>query len=425
MEALPHTHDGRSGWPMVLFLCLLAALSYLDRYIVALLADPISRALGIGVTDIGLLIGLGFGLVYALCCVPLGHWLDRGRRVWIVGAGVMLWSLSTVASAFASGFTALLVTRSGVAIGEALLVPATVSLVGDLFPADRRALPIGLFMAVSSLMGSGAFVIGGAVYRAAQAWGPAPWRLTLLLIGAPGVLLALVWLAVMQEPVRGPGGATEPSLAALRAHLARHWRFYAPFLPSFGASAVASYGFISWSVTMLIRSYHLGVSAAGSYYGSVGMVASAAAALFWPALLGAATRRGRADLGLLFLAAGLGLANLLVAGLVFAHALAEALAIMAGASFGYAAAGGLAVLIVQRAAPAGLRAKLTSLYMLLGNLVGLVCGPPATAWLSEHAFSGSDAIRTSLAVIAAGFGMLAVVLIGASYPGYCRLLRDA
>lgn len=113
-------------WYVVGLLCLIAALSYLDRYIIALLADPIINEMGIGATEIGLLIGLGFGLLYALSGVPVAYLIDRGTRVRIVGIGVIVWSLSTLASGFAPNFEILLLTRAGVAIGEAVLVPATV-----------------------------------------------------------------------------------------------------------------------------------------------------------------------------------------------------------------------------------------------------------------------------------------------------------
>ena len=92
------------AWYVAGLLCLIAALSYLDRYIIALLADPIIKDMGIDATAIGLLIGLGFGLLYALSGVPVAYLIDRGTRVRIVGIGVIVWSLSTVASGFAPNF---------------------------------------------------------------------------------------------------------------------------------------------------------------------------------------------------------------------------------------------------------------------------------------------------------------------------------
>ena len=412
------TPAGRArAWAVVALLCVMGVLSYLDRYIIALLAQPIITDLRIDATDVGLLIGLGFGLLYAVSGVPVAHWLDRGARVRIVGAGVIVWSVSTVASAFAPDFTTLLITRAGVAIGEAVLVPATVSLIADLFPPDRRVGPIGVFMAMSTLMGSGSFLIGGFVYDAAAALSPsaglAPWRLTLILVGAPGLILAPVWLAGVAEPPRlGPQRApADATVGAAARYLRRHAGFYAPFLLSFGASAIVSYGFIAWSATILVRSYGETVADAGRLFGLAGFVAAMAAAVIWPSAGGRLIARSRPQPALLLLALGLAVGHTAVAGYALAGSLAAAIAVIAVATFGFGAAGGLAVLIVQNVAPPRMRAKITSLYMLCGNLLGLTCGPPLCAWLSETAFTGLDALRHALVLLACVLGPVTVFLI--------------
>lgn len=92
------------AWYTVALLCAMTVISYLDRYIIALLADPIMAEFAITATDVGLLIGLGFGLVYALAGLPLAHWLDHGNRVRIVAFGVLLWSLYTASSGLAPDY---------------------------------------------------------------------------------------------------------------------------------------------------------------------------------------------------------------------------------------------------------------------------------------------------------------------------------
>lgn len=396
---------GSRPWYIVGLLCLIAALSYLDRYIIALLADPIMHEMGIGATEIGLLIGLGFGLLYALSGVPVAYLIDRGTRVRIVGIGVIIWSLSTLASGFAPNFEILLLTRAGVAIGEAVLVPATVSIVADLFRPERRALPIGLFMAVSTLMASGAFLIGAYAFDIATDLSHvaplSPWRWTLVLVGIPGLILGPLWLATVREPERieEPGEADQTTVAVAFAYLRRHWRFYLPFYLSFGVSALASYSFIAWTATMLTRSYGQSIANAGATFGVVGVVAAAIAAIAWPAMSAWAVRAKRPALAVLALAIGLGIGNAAVAAFPFADSLVGAASIIAVATFGYGAGGGLAVLILQHVAPPRMRAKITSLYVLVGNLVGLTCGPALSAWLSESIFEGPDAIRQSLSLV--------------------------
>ena len=393
-------------WYAVGLLCLIAALSYLDRYIVALLAAPIMAEMGVDATAIGLLIGLGFGLLYALSGLPLAFLIDRGARVRIVGTGVIVWSLSTIASGFAPNFEVLLLTRAGVAIGEAVLVPATVSIVADLFPPHRRALPIGLFMAVSTLMASGAFLIGAWAFSAASMLSPfvglGDWRLTLVLVGLPGLMLGPLWLATVREPERieSDEDGDKASLAAARQYLLRNWRFYVPFYASFGISAIASYSFISWTATMLTRSYGHSIASAGTLFGVTGVVSAAAAAIFWPMVSAWTVRRGAPVLGVLALALGLGIGHAAVAAFVLIDDTVGAGVAIAAATFGYGAAGGLAVLIIQQVAPSRMRAKITSIYVLVGNLIGLTIGPALSAWLSVHMFEGGDALRRSLSALA-------------------------
>lgn len=422
--------ESSRAWYVVGLLCLIAALSYLDRYIVALLAAPIMAELGVDATAIGLLIGLGFGLLYALSGLPLAFLIDRGARVRIVGIGVVVWSLSTIASGFAPNFEVLLLTRAGVAIGEAVLVPATVSIVADLFPPERRALPIGLFMAVSTLMASGAFVIGAWAFSIATTLSPivglADWRLTLVLVGLPGLIVGPLWLATVREPVRmeSDGDSEQASIAAARRYLAGNWRFYVPFYASFGISAIASYSFIAWTVTMLTRSYGHSIASAGALFGVVGVVAAAAAAIFWPMISAWTLRRSAPVLGVLALAVGLGLGHAAVGAFLLTDSRVGAGVVIAAATFGYGAAGGLAVLIFQQVAPPRMRAKITSIYVLVGNLIGLTIGPALAAWLSVHMFDGGDALRRSLSVLALFALPLTVGLICLAARAHPRLSAE-
>ncbi|RDV06303.1 MFS transporter [Sphingorhabdus pulchriflava] len=399
------------AWYTVALLCAMAVMSYLDRYIIALLADPIIAEFAITTTDVGLLIGLGFGLVYAIAGVPLAHWLDQGQRVRIVAFGVALWSLCTASSGIAPDYPTLLASRVGVAIGEAVLVPATISLIGDLFEPHRRTLPIAVFMGTASLMGSGAFIIGGLAYQFANVLAPdlemEAWRLTMIMVGIPGLILAPLLLLSVAEPARTVAHQAETEDSSIRAvanHLSAHLRYYLPFFMALGISAIGTFSLISWSSAMLSRSYNMPLAAAGSLYGTAGLLAGILAAIFWPAASAWAQRKHKAYLNMLFMAAGLGAAQLSMALIPWAGSQAVALGSIAVAIFGIAASGTLAVIILQSAAPPLMRARITSLYVLTGNLIGLTVGPPLSAWISENLYSGQDAMRST-------FGLLGMVLL--------------
>src|SRR5690606_11939401 len=124
----------------------------------------------------------------------LAHVIDGYRRVPLVVTGVMMWSVCTVVSGFASDFAWLMIFRAGVAVGEAVLSPAAISLIADLFPRDKRTLPTTLYTGVGAVMYSGSSIAGGAAVELATAisgyFDMEPWRLTLLIVGFPGLLLA-------------------------------------------------------------------------------------------------------------------------------------------------------------------------------------------------------------------------------------------
>ncbi|MGE0830089.1 MAG: MFS transporter, partial [Hyphomonadaceae bacterium] len=194
------------AWYSVALLTALYAMSFLDRFILSLLAAPVSKDLNLSDVQMSLLLGAGFAVVYALSGVPIAQLLDLKERRTIVCSGVATWSLSTIAAGFANSFAMLAVCRAGVALGEAVLAPAAISLIADLFPREKRALPISVFASMTGLMSTGAFIIGAAALNLATAIAPvtglAPWRCTLLLVGAPGLLLAFVFLTTIKEPAR-------------------------------------------------------------------------------------------------------------------------------------------------------------------------------------------------------------------------------
>lgn len=198
------TAKGR--WYIVGLLTLLYGLSFIDRMILALLAQPVALSLGLSDMQLGLLMGAGFAVVYSLAGLPIAHFVDRGNRKLIVTLGVLCWSVLTVASAFARDFSHLLVLRAGVAIGEAVLTPAAVSLIADMFPRKARAAPTAVYASMSSIMASGSFVIGAAALGLSTAiqhsTGLEPWRMTMVFVGAPGILVAAIFYFTTREPIR-------------------------------------------------------------------------------------------------------------------------------------------------------------------------------------------------------------------------------
>src|SRR5438445_1464470 len=170
-------------------------MNFYDRQVLGAVGEPIKHEFGLSDAELGLL-GSAFIYLYALVGLPLGYWADVGRRKTILAAGASLWSLLTSLSGFAWSPVSLFVMRLGVGVGEASCAPAANSLLGDLFPPERRARALSIFMLGLPLGVGLSFPISGAI---AQLWG---WRWALLVAGLPGLILAVLALWI-PEPLRG------------------------------------------------------------------------------------------------------------------------------------------------------------------------------------------------------------------------------
>jgi MFS family permease len=182
-------------------------LNFYDRQILGALVEPIRKQWALTDSQIGWL-ATAFTLLYALVGVPLGRLSDRWNRPRLLSLGVAAWSLLTAASGFAWGYGSLFAARLGVGVGEATCAPAANSLIGDLYPAARRAGALSLFMLglpIGNFLGS--FVSGhvAAVYG---------WRMAFYVAGLPGLLLAVLAMRLFDPP----RGAAESSPLAGRPH---------------------------------------------------------------------------------------------------------------------------------------------------------------------------------------------------------------
>ena len=198
------------SWYMVVLLTIVYIFSFIDRFILGLLIQPIQAELGLTDTQIGLLLGPAFAIFYVLMGLPFGWLADRRRRTFIVAAGLAIWSAATAVSGLARSFLGLFIARMSVGVGEASLSPCAMSLMADCFPKEKRGKPIAFYSMAISLGAGIAALTGAAViawatqsdYVSVPGLGDlAPWRVSLLVVGLPGLLLVPVVL-FLREPER-------------------------------------------------------------------------------------------------------------------------------------------------------------------------------------------------------------------------------
>jgi MFS family permease len=170
-------------------------MNFFDRQILGAVAEPVRREWGLGDGALGAL-GTAFTLLYAVVGVPLGRWVDSGIRSRILAVGVFAWSLLTALSGATRTFWQLFAVRLGVGVGEATCAPAASSLIGDLFPPERRSKALSAFMLGLPVGIALSFAVSSTV---AARWG---WRAAFYIAGLPGLLCAVAALG-LKEPRRG------------------------------------------------------------------------------------------------------------------------------------------------------------------------------------------------------------------------------
>lgn len=414
-----------AAWRTVAMLSVLYAFSGIDRLILSLLVLPIKEELAVSDTQIGILFGLSFALLYTLAGLPIARIADHGNRKWVVVTGVIVWSASTALSAFSWDFRSLLLCRAGVAIGEAVLTPAAISMIADLFPREQRGKPTGIFVATGTVVGLSAALVGGAALALATWLSPfadnmAPWRLTLVLVGVPGILAALLFAAIVPEPARSQ--AAMISKSATDGHLRTHWLFYTTLFGAVGMSVALSYALIGFVPSMLVERFRLAPSSAGYVFGGVGVIFGLAGTLGTPWLAERLSRRTKRD-GLLpvgIMMSLLALPAVVLAMfadnlLLFTGALCITLSMLPGLTM-------LPSLVVQQAAPPRQRGQMMALYLLIANMLGLGCGPMLAGLMSDTLYRDNGGMAMALATLGVGALSLTVILLLLARRPYRRLL---
>ena len=372
-------------------LLLVYIFNFVDRQILAILAVPIQRDLGLTDTQLGLLGGIAFALLYSTLAVPLAALADRTSRSWVIAVSLAFWSLFTALCGLAQGFWQIFLARLGVGVGEAGGVAPSYALIADYFPSERRAFALSIY-SLGIPIGSAFGVLAGG-YIAATI----DWRTAFIVIGLAGVLVAPVFKFIVRDLPRNPQtAATAPRLTETVALLARKPSFW---LLSFGAasSSMIGYGLAFWLPSLLQRSFGLDLAQTSWFIGAVLLLGGVAGMLLGGWL---GDRLGKGDrawfawvpaiafvLGVPLFAAGILSESVALAFLLFLFPQAMAYVWL-----------GPVLSAVQHLVGGPARATASSLFLLINNLIGLGGGIYALGALSDALtpIYGAEALRHSM-----------------------------
>lgn len=187
--------QARRGYVALALLFAINTMNFFDRQILGVVGETIRKEWALNDKAMGLL-GTAFTLIYAAVGLPLGRMSDKAARTKVLAVGVTVWSLLTAASGLCTSFAQLFVARLGVGVGEAACAPAASSLIGDLFPSERRAKAMSLFMLGLPVGLALSFFLGGYITKH---YG---WHMAFFAPALPGLLCG-VWALFTPEPVRG------------------------------------------------------------------------------------------------------------------------------------------------------------------------------------------------------------------------------
>lgn len=242
-------------------LTIVYAFNFIDRQLISILQESIKRDLLLSDTQLGLMTGFAFAVFYVLAGIPIARWADRSNRRNIISLAIGTWSFMTVISGFCVNYTQLLLARIGVGVGEAGGSPPAHSMISDIYPPESRATAMSTYSVGINLGIMFGFFLGGVLNEVVG------WRLAFVLVGAPGILLA-IWIRLhIAEPVRGWSEKTVVNddhvpIGTVIKRLVGQPALRHLFIGS-GLNAMAGYGTINWLAPFFIRTHGMGTAELG------------------------------------------------------------------------------------------------------------------------------------------------------------------
>jgi MFS family permease len=421
------------AWYVAILLTLTQIVSYMDRYLPSLLIEPIKRDLHLSDFQIGLLLGPAFAVFFIALGIPIGWLADRVSRRVLLAVGITFWCVMTAMGSVARDFLPLFMTRLGVGVGEATVVPSSMSLISDYFRRERRARAISLFMSGTFLGAGSSFLFFGPLVHHVQGLPPVTlpllgqiqsWRLCFLIVGLPGIVMAILMLTV-REPARldkvkldGKQSLGKPSLKDALGFIAKHWAaFGALFVASASNLTMGALSF--WNVALFKRSWGWNVGEVGTAVGLILLTAGPAGTLFgiWMTNSGLAAGRRDATLRVLLLGLVIGVPAYSIFPLMPNATIG--LVALFGAHIGQSMATAAGPATLMMLAPGQLRGQVTAIYYLVISISSQLLGPPVVGLITDS-FGNPNDLRYAVSLEALIVGIPSIVLAFLGFAAYRR-----
>ena len=391
LASAPPEKPGGRAWFVLLVLWFVYVLNFLDRQLLSILAKPIQDELKITDGQLGMITGLYFAIFYCFISIPVGWIADRTNRSRVVALACGLWSAATMACGMASTYTQLVIARMSVGVGEAGGVPPSYSIISDYFPYKKRGTAFGLYN-LGPPIGQALGVAFGASIAAVY-----NWRLAFILLGAVGVVTAVLVLFTVREPRPGALDTQAPTQEVETP--TRREGFFTTISMFFsrpvlllvalasGATQFVTYASINFTTLFLMREKGMSLKQVALYYAIVVGLGISAGIFTSGRLVDALVPKSKRAYAWIP-AVALVLAIPFFIGFVWAPTWPLAMVFLIGPTFFNYFYLSPAVALVQEAVKPHQRVLSGALLLLVMNLIGLGLGPTYLGAASDY-FKGA------------------------------------
>lgn len=430
---------GAYAWFVVFILCVTTIFAYLDRQIINLLVEPIKVSLEINDTQIGLLTGFSFALLYVVAAIPIAWVADFGNRVRVITIGIFCWALATFFCGLATSFLMMFAARTLVGLGEATLAPSGYSLMSDYFQKEKVGLAVSCLTGAGFLGGGLAYIIGGQIvgtlnqvenYALPIVGVVEPWQLAFMIVAIPGLLLVGIMQFVKEPPRQSEVAAdyiklkARQSFAALFSYVRANSRLFVGLFFGLAIMAAATFAIMNWMPEYMSRSFGWGPKKFGNTFGTIILIGSPAGVFSGGLIASVWMKKGQISANILvpiiaaFCAA--------IFAYAFTHAATETQAIMFGIPtvFFSAMPFGCGTATLPLVTPNRLRAQVVAIYLLCANLLGLTLGPTTVGAITDYVFKDESRLGDALGIVAPSLYLIGICIIIIAIKPYAKIMSD-
>ncbi len=384
-------------------LVVVYVFNFIDRSILSILLESIKEEFEVSDAYLGLLSGPAFAILYSVVGLPIARWSDRGSRTTIISLAVLAWSGMTAVTGLASTFSQLMLARIGVGIGEAGCSPPAHSLISDYFPLSRRATALSIYSLGIPIGGGIGFLAGGWLDEFFD------WRTAFIVVGLPGVLLALIVKLTLKEPKRGnfdepaKANAPQPSVGQV-LRLLNGMKSFRHMAIAASLHAFYGYGAAAFLAAFFRRSHDMDPGELGTWLASIAFTAGALGTFLGGYL---SDRLGKRDERWYMWVPAL--ATLAYIPFAFLLYLSSSPYVGLALSFPGSILGGMwlgpTFAMTQTLVPASMRATAAAVLLFSINMIGLALGPQGVGILSDLLVPtfGVESLRYALLITVVSF----------------------